>query len=59
MPSDARTPYAQSLIGLTFLLAFAAALAAGRGGAHTDSVTEVAAQILRPEPAAVPSGPAD
>ena len=59
MPSDARTPYAQSLIGLTFLLALAAALAAERGGAHTDSVTEVAAQILRPEAAAVPSRPAD
>ncbi|KPQ10444.1 MAG: hypothetical protein HLUCCA09_00345 [Rhodobacteraceae bacterium HLUCCA09] len=48
MTTDARTPYARLLLGLTLALALAAPMAAGMEGVQTESLRALAERVLTP-----------
>ncbi|MEE4118644.1 MAG: hypothetical protein V2I65_06490 [Paracoccaceae bacterium] len=48
MLTDARTPYARLLLGLTLTLALAAQMAAGMEGMQTESLRALAERVLTP-----------
>ncbi|WP_158547471.1 hypothetical protein [Rhodovulum sp. 12E13] len=48
MPTDARTPYARLLLGLTLGLALAAPMAAGMEGVQTESLRALAERVFTP-----------